>query len=57
MVKTDPSAATARKRLLPLGHYPRHCDINQQMRVIAQELKPHEMHAVAGYYGAAGDRD
>jgi hypothetical protein len=22
------------------------------MRVIAYELKPHEMHAVAGYYGA-----
>jgi cytochrome c553 len=30
-------------------------DINEQMRVIAHELKPDEMHAVAGYYGAAGD--
>jgi len=29
-------------------------DINEQMRVIAHELKPNEMHAVAGYYGAAG---
>ena len=27
-------------------------DINQQMRVIAQELTPAEMHAVAAYYGA-----
>ncbi len=27
-------------------------DINEQMRVIAHELKPDEMHAVAGYYGA-----
>jgi gluconate 2-dehydrogenase gamma chain len=25
MVNTDPSAATARKHLLPLGHYPRYC--------------------------------
>jgi cytochrome c553 len=31
-------------------------DINEQMRVIAHELKPEEMHAVAGYYGAADDR-
>ena len=29
-------------------------DINEQMRVIARELKPSEMHAVAGYYGGAG---
>jgi cytochrome c553 len=28
-------------------------DINQQMRVIAHELTPAEMHAVAVYYGAA----
>jgi cytochrome c553 len=28
-------------------------DINEQMRAIAQELKPDEMRAVAGYYGAA----
>lgn len=27
-------------------------DINEQMRVIAHELKPNEMHAIAGYYGA-----
>ena len=27
-------------------------DINEQMRVIAHELRPHEMHALAGYYGA-----
>ena len=27
-------------------------DINQQMRVIAHELTPAEMHAVAAYYGA-----
>jgi cytochrome c553 len=26
-------------------------DINEQMRVIAHELKPNEMHAIAGYYG------
>jgi cytochrome c553 len=32
-------------------------DINEQMRVIARELKPNEMHAVAGYYGAANDRE
>jgi cytochrome c553 len=32
-------------------------DINEQMRVIAHELKPEEMRAVAGYYGAAGDRE
>ena len=28
-------------------------DINEQMRVIAQQLTPAEMHAVAVYYGAA----
>jgi cytochrome c553 len=28
-------------------------DINQQMRVIAHELTPAEMHAVSAYYGAA----
>jgi len=32
-------------------------DINEQMRVIAQELTPNEMHALAGYYAAAGDRE
>ena len=32
-------------------------DINEQMRVIAHELTPDEMHAVAGYYGAAGGRE
>jgi hypothetical protein len=32
-------------------------DINEQMRAIAQELKPDEMHAVAGYYGAAVDNE
>lgn len=31
-------------------------DINEQMRVIAHELRSDEMHAVAGYYGAADDR-
>ena len=28
-------------------------DINEQMRVIAQELTPDEMHAVAAYYGGS----
>jgi cytochrome c553 len=28
-------------------------DINEQMRVIARELTPYEMHGVAVYYGAA----
>jgi hypothetical protein len=28
-------------------------DINEQMRVIAHELTPDEMHVVAVYYGAA----
>ena len=32
-------------------------DINEQMRAIAQELKPDEMHAVAGFYGAAVEHD
>jgi cytochrome c553 len=32
-------------------------DINEQMRVIAHELKPNEIHAVAGYYGTAGKRE
>jgi len=32
-------------------------DINQQMRVIARELRPAEMHAVAVYYGAAAAAD
>jgi cytochrome c553 len=32
-------------------------DINEQMRVIAHELKPNEMHAVAGYYGTAGEHE
>jgi cytochrome c553 len=32
-------------------------DINEQMRVIAQELTPDEMHAVAVYYGAADSHE
>jgi len=32
-------------------------DINEQMRVIAQELKADEIHAVAGYYGAAVEHE
>jgi cytochrome c553 len=32
-------------------------DINQQMRVIARELAPDEMHLVADYYGAAIRRE
>jgi cytochrome c553 len=32
-------------------------DINEQMRVIAHELKPNEMHAVAGFYGTAGEHE
>jgi hypothetical protein len=32
-------------------------DINEQKCVIAQELTPHEMYAVAGYYGAAYDHE
>jgi len=32
-------------------------DINEQMRAIAQELKPDEIHAVAGYYGAAVEHE
>jgi cytochrome c553 len=32
-------------------------DINEQMRAIAQELKPDEMHAVAAYYGAAAEHE
>jgi cytochrome c553 len=30
-------------------------DINEQMRVIAQELTPDEMHAVAAYYGGSSE--
>jgi cytochrome c553 len=29
-------------------------DINEQMRAIATQLTPEEMHAVAAYYGAQG---
>jgi hypothetical protein len=29
-------------------------DINEQMRTIAVQLTPGEMHAVAAYYGAEG---
>ncbi|HWS63391.1 MAG TPA: c-type cytochrome [Steroidobacteraceae bacterium] len=32
-------------------------DINEQMRVIAHELTPNEMHAVAVYYGAADSHE
>ena len=32
-------------------------DINEQMRVIARELTPAEMHAVAAYYGAADSQE
>ena len=32
-------------------------DINEQMRVIAHELKPNEMHAVARHYGTAGEHE
>jgi cytochrome c553 len=32
-------------------------DINEQMRVIAHEIKPNEMHVVSVFYGAAGNRE
>jgi hypothetical protein len=32
-------------------------DINEQMRVVAHELTPDEMHAVAVYYGAADSHE
>jgi len=32
-------------------------DINEQMRVIARELTPDEMHGVAVFYGAAASRE
>jgi len=32
-------------------------DINEQMRVIAHELTPNEMHAVAVFYGAADSHE
>jgi cytochrome c553 len=45
------------RQLAAFAQGERQNDINEQMRVIAQGLKPEEMHAVAGYYGAAGRRE
>jgi cytochrome c553 len=45
------------RQLIAFAEGTRRNDINEQMRVIAHELRPDEMHAVAGYYGAAGDRE
>ena len=51
------TAASAFAQLTAFAEGTRRNDINEQMRVIAHELKPEEMHAVAGYYGAADDRE
>jgi cytochrome c553 len=45
------------RQLAAFGQGVRQNDINEQMRVIAHELKPNEMHAVAGYYGTAGEHE
>ena len=45
------------RRLAAFAQGTRRNDINEQMRVIAHELKPSEMHAVAGYYGAAAEHE
>jgi cytochrome c553 len=43
------------RQLAAFAQDARQNDINEQMRVIAQELTPNEMHAVARHYGTAGD--
>jgi cytochrome c553 len=40
------------RQLVAFSQDMRQNDINEQMRVIAHELRPGEMHALAGYYGA-----
>ena len=45
-------AAYIERQLAAFAQGIRRNDINEQMRVIARELTPEEMHAVAAYYGA-----
>jgi len=45
------------RQLIAFGQGMRQNDINEQMRVIARELTPDEMHGVAVYYGAAAVRE
>ena len=47
-------AAYIERQLAAFAQGLRRNDINQQMRVIAAQLTPGEMHAVASYYGAQG---
>jgi cytochrome c553 len=45
-------AAYIERQLAAFAQGMRQNDINQQMRTIAAELTPEEMHVVAVYYGA-----
>jgi cytochrome c553 len=47
-------AAYIERQLAAFGQGMRQNDINEQMRTIAGQLSPDEMHAVAVYYGAEG---
>jgi cytochrome c553 len=47
-------AAYIERQLAAFGQGMRQNDINEQMRTIAAQLTPDEMHSIAVYYGAAG---
>lgn len=47
-------AAYIERQLAAFAEGSRRNDINQQMRELAEQLTPGEMHAVAGYYGSKG---
>jgi cytochrome c553 len=46
-------AAYIERQLAAFGQGMRQNDINEQMRTIAAQLTPDEMHSIAVYYGAA----
>ena len=50
-------AAYIERQLAAFAQGGRQNDINEQMRVIAHELRPNEMLAVAGFYGTAGEHE
>jgi len=53
-VLNDQRAAYIERQLLAFAQGMRQNDIHEQMRTIATELTPEEMHAVAAYYGGGG---
>ena len=49
-------AAYIERQLAAFAQGMRQNDINEQMRTIAKQLTPDEMHAIAAFYAASGLR-